>query len=187
METLLILFIGVQLLFAVLLFFLTLAFIMGAPFVPSARNEAESMIELAGIKRGINVYDLGSGDGRILIMAARRGALATGFEINPFLVFLTMLRARLNGLGHLVKVRCMNFWHADIHDADIIFIYLIPWRMDRLKDKLLAELKPGATVVSNSFIFRNWRVFKSDPEHHIYVFRVTKALKRRRTLHTIYV
>ena len=122
------------------------------------------MIRLAEIHSGDVVYDLGSGDGKLLVLAARKGARATGYEINPILVLFSKLRG--------TNTHWRNFWGADIHDADIIFIYLLPWKMDRLAEKLKRECKKGTTIVSNSFIFPGWKIFRQDPIHHIYVFRI---------------
>jgi SAM-dependent methyltransferase len=176
MTILALMFIAIQLLFALLIFYLTIAFIFGAPFVPSAKDEAESMIAIAGIKPGMKVYDLGSGDGRILFKAAKLGAHAIGFEINPFLVFFTKLRARFLSYGSRVEAFCMNFWYADVRDADVVFVYLIPWRMTKLKQKLLSQLKPGSLVVSNSFIFRGWKIHRMDPKRHIYAFKISRQM-----------
>lgn len=157
-------FLLLNLLFAIFLFFLTIAFVTGAPFVPSTKNTAASMIRLAKLKKGMKIYDLGSGDGRLLVLAAKKGCTAVGFEINPFLVILSRLR--------WLRVEWKNFWHADISDADVVFVYLLPWRMDKLAKFLKKQLKPEALVVSNSFIFPNWKILRSDAANHVYVFRV---------------
>ncbi|MCX6794068.1 MAG: hypothetical protein NTY06_03105, partial [Candidatus Gottesmanbacteria bacterium] len=94
----------------------------------------------------------------------QKGAHAIGYEINPILVLFSKLRG--------TKTHWKNFWHADIHDADVIFVYLLPWKMKRLADKLKGELKPGTTIVSNSFIFPNWKIVRQDTVNHVYVFRV---------------
>ncbi|MCX6792169.1 MAG: hypothetical protein NT149_03985 [Candidatus Gottesmanbacteria bacterium] len=139
-------------------------FITGAPFVPTKNAAAEAMIRLAGITKGDMVYDLGSGDGKLLLLAAKKGARAIGYEINPLLVLLSNLRG--------ARTRWKNFWNADIHDADVIFIYLLPWKMERLASKLKTECKKGTVIVSNSFIFPGWKIIRQDVAHHVYVFRV---------------
>lgn len=165
-------FLVIQVAFAIFFFYLCLAFMTGAPFVPSTPKTAEKMIELAQLKPGKRVYDLGSGEGRLLFLAARKGALATGFEINPFLVILTKLKVLVSRHRRQISVHWRNFWHADLSRADVVFIYLLPWKMTRLKQFLLAQLKPGTLVVSNSFIFPDWKVLRQDPQNHVYVFRV---------------
>lgn len=167
-----VLFLTIQLGFFFFLFYLCLAFVTGAPYVPSVSPTATAMIRLARISPGTTVYDLGSGDGRLLLLAAGRGARAVGFEINPFLVFWSIIRGFFSPRRELVKTIWKNFWHADLSGADVVFVYLLPWRMKALEKKLRKELKPGALVVSNSFIFPDWNILREDAKTHVYVFRV---------------
>ncbi len=160
-----------QILFAIFFVYLCIAFMTGAPFVPSTSATAKSMIALAKIKSGTHVIDLGSGDGRLLFRAAKLGATAHGVEINPYLVLYTKIRARLLGLQSRVSVRCGDFWGENLKKADVIFIYLLPWKMDRLADKIQKEAKSGCLVVSNSFIFPHWDTVSRDETHHVYVFK----------------
>lgn len=168
-----ILFLVLNILFGFLIFYLLIAFLTGAPFVPSTKLTANAMIRLADINKNSIVYDLGSGDGRLLNLSMRHGAKkAIGYEINPYLVLVSRMRFFFSPYRKTIDIYLNNFWHADIKDADIVFIYLLPWRMDALKQKLVTELKPGARVVSNSFIFPNWNVVRSDKKSHVYVFGV---------------
>lgn len=167
-----VLFLIIQLGFFFFLFYLCLAFVTGAPFVPSVNPTAAAMIRLAHITPGSMVYDLGSGDGRLLLLAAGKGARAVGFEINPFLVFWSTLKAFFSPYRNHVNTIWKNFWKADISRADVVFVYLLPWRMEALGKKLKEELTPGALVVSNSFIFPNWKIIRQDAKAHVYVFRV---------------
>lgn len=159
-------------LFALLVFFLVIAFVTGAPFVPSTNSTAREMIDLARIKPGMKVCDLGSGDGRLLFLATEKGATAIGLEINPLLVLWTLLKKTLSPQRSHIIVLWRNFWTTDLSDADVVFVYLLPWRMERLQAKLKNELKTGSLVVSNSFIFPNWNILRQDRQKHIYVFRV---------------
>jgi len=86
-------FLILQLLFAVFFFYLCLAFIIGAPFVPSTNTVSDIMIRFAHIKKGMVVYDLGSGNGKLLFLSAKKGAIAKGLEINPYLVILSNIRS----------------------------------------------------------------------------------------------
>jgi SAM-dependent methyltransferase len=158
------LFLLLQLGFVIFFFYMCIASVTGAPFVPTKTPAADAMVRLSGIKNGDVVYDLGSGDGKLLLLAAKKGARAIGYEINPLLVFFANLRG--------ARTKWKNFWNADIRDADIIFIYLLPWKMKRLADKLKKDLRPGTTVVSNSFIFPGWKIVRQDTARHVYVFRV---------------
>lgn len=165
-------FILLNLCFALLIFYLVIAFVTGAPYVPSTNPVSQKIIEFAHIKKGERVYDLGSGDGKLLFLAAQKGANATGIEINPFLVLLIKLRTLFSVHKKQVSVRWQSFWKANLMDADIIFIYLLPWRMEQLAQFLKKQCKPGTRIVSNSFIFPDWKIEKQDREHHVYVFVV---------------
>ena len=158
------LFLILQIGFVIFFFYMCIASLTGAPFVPTKNAPADAMIRLAGIHKGDTVYDLGSGNGKLLLLAARKGARAIGYEINPILVLFSKLRG--------AHTRWKNFWNADIHDADVIFVYLLPWKMKRLADKLKKELKPGTIIVSNSFIFPNWKIIRQDESNHVYVFKI---------------
>lgn len=170
-----ILFILLNLLFAILILYLLIAFLTGAPYVPSDTRTADTMIRLSGIKKSSIIYDLGSGDGRLLYRSMLCGAKkAIGYEINPYLVLLSRIRFFFSPFRNRVYIYLKNFWKADISGADIVYIYLLPWRMKQLKKKLLSELKPGAYIVSNSFIFPHWKTLQYDEKAHVYVFKVPK-------------
>jgi len=158
--------------FALIIFFLTIAFITGAPFVRSNKKAADAMIRLARLKPGMKIYDLGSGDGTILFRAASLGATAVGLEINPFLVLWTYVKILFSQHRNTIIIRWQNFWSASLHDADVVFVYLLPWRMKSLEKLLLTKCKPGTRVVSNSFIFPALRRVSEDPDAHVYVFEV---------------
>ncbi|MEK7544363.1 MAG: hypothetical protein AAB557_05820 [Patescibacteria group bacterium] len=179
MSFLSILFTVLNLSFALIIFFLTLAFITGAPFVRSNKKAVDAMIRLGRIKRGTKVYDLGSGDGTLLFRAAALGATAVGLEINPFLVLWTWIKKMLSkrpktGLDSAdrITVHWKNFWNADLHDADVVFVYLLPWRMEKLESMLKTQCKPGTRIISNSFIFPKLRKIAADKKAHIYVFSI---------------
>lgn len=153
----------IQLCITIFMFYMVLAFLTGAPFVPTKDKAAEAMIRLAHIKKGMRVYDLGSGNGKLLRLAQKKGAKAVGYEINPFLVVLSKLTT---------TTRWKNLWSANVKDADIVFIYLLPWKMDKLAAKLKRECKKGTLIVSNSFIFPGWKVKRADEVNHVYAFVV---------------
>ena len=166
------LFLIIDLSFAIFLLFLIIAFITGAPFVPSTNPTAIAMIDAVPLKKGMTVYDLGSGDGKLLFLAEKKGVNAVGIEINPFLVlwanFLSILRGKYPG----VQTIWGDLWKTNVTKADVIYIYLLPWRMDHLAKKLTKECRKGTHIVSNSFIFPTWNCIKKDVKNHVYVFIV---------------
>lgn len=167
-----IVFLVLQLGFVIFLLYFCIAFVSGAPFVPTQKSAAASMIALANIKKGDILYDLGSGNGKLLFLAAEKGARAIGYEINPMLVVYSNMRTFFSPYRGQVVTKWKNFWNADIHDADVIVVYLMPWKMDRLAQKIMKECKKGTVVVSNSFIFPKWKILRQDLTNHVYVFRV---------------
>lgn len=164
---------ALQLTIAVFLFFICIAFVSGAPFVPSQSKTAKAMVEKAHITPKSIVYDLGSGDGRLLFLSAKAGAKKViGIEINPILVIYTYIRILFSGKQQQISCRCNDFWRTNLTDADVVYVYLIPWKMGSLAKKLEKELKKDALIISNSFIFPNWKLVDEDTAHHVYVFRI---------------
>jgi ribosomal protein L11 methylase PrmA len=165
-----------EILFAIFLFFLCIAFMTGAPFVPSVNKTAKRMIELAGDLNGKTIIDLGSGDGRLIMMAAKANAKrAIGLEINPMLVFFTFLRILFSPYKNKAICYWKNFWTTSLKDADVVFVYLLPWKMDALAKKLIKEVKPGSLIISNSFIFKCFPMVAKDEDAHVYVFKTTEG------------
>lgn len=150
----------ISLLFFLLTVFFILGFVLtlftGGNFAPTSQKKVAEMLNLVKIeKRGLLV-DLGSGDGRIILFAGRRGAQALGFELNPFLYLWSMLRINNSGLKSRVKVQFKNFWAQDLSGASVVCIYL-PICSKRLEEKLRMELGPGSCVVTNSTGFPGWK------------------------------
>jgi len=166
------LFLLFHLLFALLVLFLVLAFVTGAPYVPSTDPVSHAMIRFARLKKGKKIYDLGSGDGKLLFLAANEGADATGFEINPFLVLLTFFKSLRSPYKKHIHCQWKNFWTAPFSDADVVFVYLLPWRMETLEKKLMKECKKETRIISNSFIFPHLKKIQADEKNHVYVFRI---------------
>ncbi len=127
-----------------------------APYVPSRRRETERLIALANIKPDEQVIDLGSGDGKLVLAAARAGAYAVGVERQPFLTWISRLRAKRQGLSGRARFVIGNLFTHDLSGADVVLTYLLPETMQKLKQKFEQELKPGARVVSNAFSVSGW-------------------------------
>jgi ribosomal protein L11 methylase PrmA len=162
---------NVLLIFIVLLLAYYSGIIKGAPFVPTQKLALEKMIALADIKPGEKLVDLGSGDGRIVIAAAKAGAEAHGYEINPLLVLWSKYKIKKAGLTSKAFIHKKNFWFVDFHKYDIVMLFGISGIMEKLEGKLMTELKPGSRVVSNIFKFPNWQGQTSEG---VSVYRVEK-------------
>jgi precorrin-6B methylase 2 len=129
-----------------------------APFDPTSLEVAERMLALAGIKKGDVVYDLGSGDGRMVTAAAKKyGVKAVGFEIDPGLVKLARENVRKQGVEKLVEIRQQNFMTADLSPATVVTLYLSYDGNLALRPRLMNQLKSGARVVSNTFDMGDWQ------------------------------
>jgi SAM-dependent methyltransferase len=129
-----------------------------APFVPTPQEVVNRMLELAELKPGDVVYDLGSGDGRIVITAASRyGVKAVGFEINPLLVKESRERIREAGLEYLVEIREQDLRDVDLSPASVVTLYLYPAATLRLRSVILRQMKPGSRVLSHNYAMGNWQ------------------------------
>jgi tRNA G37 N-methylase Trm5 len=126
-------------------------------YVPTPHEVVEDMLRLAGVKRGDILYDLGSGDGRIPIAAAKKyGIRATGIDIDPDRIEVANLNARQAGVTRLVEFRQGDLFKADIRDATVVTLYLLPDINLKLRPRLWAELKPGTRIVSHQFDMGDW-------------------------------
>src|SRR6266705_156025 len=132
------------------------------PFVPSPQFVVDKMIELAGVKNGDVVYDLGSGDGRIVIAAAKKGAKAVGFEIDPELVGESRANIQKAGVQESAEIRNQDILTVDLSPASVVTMYLLPDVNLKLRPNLLSQLKPGSRVVSHSFDMGDWKPDKTE-------------------------
>ena len=129
-----------------------------APFDPTPQEVVERMLALAGVKKSDVVYDLGAGDGRVVITAAKKyGAKAVGFEIDPGLVKLARENVRKQGAEKLVEIRQQDFLTADLSPATVVTLYLSYDGNLALRPQLMRQLKPGARIVSNTFDMGDWQ------------------------------
>ena len=127
------------------------------PFVPSPQEVVDKMIDLAEVKKGDVVYDMGSGDGRIVIAAAKKGARAVGFEIDGDLIKESRENIRKAGVQNLAEIRQQDILTVDFSPATVVTMYLLPDVNLKLKPNLLNQLKPGSRVVSHSFDMGDWK------------------------------
>ena len=128
-----------------------------APFDPTPQEVVERLLVLAGVRKGDTVYDLGSGDGRVVIAAAKKfGVKAVGFEIDPGLVKLARENVRKQGVEKLVEIRQQDFMTANLAPASVVTLYLSSDGNLALRPALMHQLKPGARVVSYGFDMGDW-------------------------------
>ena len=128
------------------------------PFAPSVDEVVDMMLRTAEVTDKDTVYDLGCGDGRIVISAASKyGALGVGVDINPIRIKESKRNARKAGVSQKVTFIEQDLLKTDLSQATVVIIYLDPAMNLRLRPKLLRELKPGARVVSNSFDMGDWK------------------------------
>ncbi len=127
-----------------------------APYVQTVAEDVELILDLAEVGPDDYLIDLGSGDGRFVIAAGRRGAMAHGVELNPDLVALARESAVKAGVTERVAFLQEDIFAANIRAASVVTLYLFPDANIQLRPKLLAELQPGTRVFSNSFHMGDW-------------------------------
>ena len=132
------------------------------PFVPTPVEVIDRMLELAEVKKGDVVYDLGSGDGRIVIRAAKKyGVKAVGVEMDQLLLAKARKDAQAAGVTHLVEFRAEDALKADISRATVVTLYMLPWFNEAMKPSLKKYLKPGARIVAHDFGIEGWEPEKT--------------------------
>lgn len=135
---------------------------LDVPYVPTPQSVVDEMLRLGEVKKGDYLIDLGSGDGRIVISAARdHGATGVGIDLNPERIQEANANARAAGVEDKVEFRQGDLFEQDLSKADVVTLYLLPSVNEKLKPKLLRELRPGARVVSHSFDMGDWQPDKT--------------------------
>ena len=138
-----------------------------APYVPTKFEKIKKALKLAGLKKGEVFYELGSGDGRVVLEAAKMEAQSFGVEQSWIRVWFSRFKAKqLN----LIKA---DFFHGDIFDrhyynADVVFIYLLPKGVEKLEKKLRQELEKGSRVITQTYHFKHWRPKVKEGDFWIY-------------------
>lgn len=139
----------------------------GAPYVPTKYPKLKELFKKIGLSKDQLFYELGSGDGLVVIEAAKIGARSIGIEESWLRVLWSRYKAKKLNLSNAV------FWHGDIFkksyaDGDLIFIYLLPVAVDKLESKLQLELKKGAKVITQKYHFKNWQPYQKIDNFWIY-------------------
>lgn len=130
---------------------------LDVPYVPTPAAVVERMMALGEVGPGTRLIDLGSGDGRIALAAARRGARALGVDLDPVRIAEAQAAARLEGLEGSARFRRQDLFDTPLREADVVTLYLLPDVNLRLRPRLLTELRPGTRVLSHNFDMGEWR------------------------------
>jgi SAM-dependent methyltransferase len=170
-----------SILFASLLIFLFILWFFytrftGAEYYPTTRRKMEKMLDYASLKKNDVAYDLGCGDGRLVIAAARKCRKAVGVEIDFLRFAFSFVKAKLFGMRN-AKFVLGDLFKQDISDANVVFLFLRQWTNDRLQEKL-SKLKKGTRIVSHYWIFNGWKPVKQDDNLKIYLYIVGKGMKK---------
>jgi hypothetical protein len=156
------------------------------PYVPTPQGVVERMLELAQVKKGDVLYDLGSGDGRIVVTAAKKyGVRAIGFEIDPARIKEATENIKKAGVGHLVEIRQQDIRTVDLSPASVLTMYLLPEVNLMIRPNIWKQMKPGSRVVSHDFDMGEWKPLKTENmkdssnwDHTLYLWHVQSAGKQ---------
>jgi 16S rRNA A1518/A1519 N6-dimethyltransferase RsmA/KsgA/DIM1 with predicted DNA glycosylase/AP lyase activity len=141
----------------------------GAPYLPTLSPQVKVALKLADLKEGQHLLELGCGDGKVLVAAAKQGIRVTGYELNPVLVVISW--ARTLRYRKLVKVVWGNFWQVDLPKADAIFVFLLPKYMDRLDTKIVQQSSKPVKLISFAFTIRGKVVDAEKDGVYLYNYR----------------
>lgn len=156
----------ISLFILVIIFLSLLSLIIGAKdfaiFFPTHKNYIKEALKLADLKPSEKFYDLGCGDGRVLICAAKDfGTKSIGFEISPIIFLIAKVNILIKGLNKKAEVHFKNFYKADLTQADVVFIFGMKHSMPKLIKKLKSEVKKGTKIISYVFQIPGWKPEKS--------------------------
>jgi len=151
----------------ILLFGFTVLF--GAPFLPTLSNRTNDALDMLDLKPGELLLELGSGDGRLLKEAAKRGIKSIGYELNPLLVWYS--RIRLWRYRKLAKVRMANYWQVDLPKAQGIYVFLLQPYMQKLDKKLSQSNIAPVKLVSFAFVIPNKKPAQEKQGMRLYIYK----------------
>lgn len=127
----------------------------GAPFVPTPKKAVEAALDLAQVKAGETLMDIGAGDGRVLVAAAKRGVKVIGYELSPFLWIVAFFALMRNHVKGSVKMR--DGFAANMFEVDVLFLFLMPKTLPNLMRELQKKLKPGTRIITYTFPIKDWQ------------------------------
>ena len=136
--------------------------VRGAPWVPTRGIDVKRFIKLADIKPGQKVYDLGCGDGRLVVAAAKRGAQAVGYEIALLPYLAAKVRCLFSGQNKHCQILWKDFWLADLSSADVVYVFLTEKIYGKLRTKLEQELQSGTKVIVYAWPIKEWEAVEID-------------------------
>jgi hypothetical protein len=150
------------------------------PYVPTPQDVVDRMLEMAQVKKGDVVYDLGSGDGRIVVTAAKKyGVKAIGYEIDPERIRESHENIKKAGVEKLVEIKLQDIRTVDLSGASVLTMYLLPEVNLMLRPNIWNQMKPGSRVVSHDFDMGDWKPVKTEHvkdasgwDHTLYLWRV---------------
>jgi SAM-dependent methyltransferase len=161
----------ILILVSILAFSATWTSFVGAPWVPTSMSLVHTMLKLADVGPNDIVYDLGCGDGRTIITAAKHyGARAVGVEIDPLRYLWCQLRVYMLRLDGRVKIIHGNIFRQDLSEATVVTCYLLQGTNNKLEEKFKKELRAGTRVISNTFYFSGLKKVRHDGEATLYIF-----------------
>lgn len=164
------------LLFILILLWILVPVFYGLPLVPTKRERIRKALKLANLQPNEILYDLGAGDGRVLLIAAREfGAQAVGIEVGPIQCAMIWLRSVASGFGDKIQVKWANFYRADLRDANVVFVYATSTEIIKLAPHLEKHLKKGTRVVSISADFPEWEPSAFDERELIFIYEMPPA------------
>ena len=164
------------LLFILILLWILIPVFYGLPLVPTKRERIRKALKLANLQPNEILYDLGAGDGRVLLIAAREfGAQAVGIEVGPIQCAMIWLRSVASGFGDKIQVKWANFYRADLRDANVVFVYATSTEIIKLAPHLEKHLKKGTRVVSISADFPEWEPSAFDERELIFIYEMPPA------------
>lgn len=156
------------LVFFIVVLFFSFVLLYGAPYLPTRQAQTNAALDLLNLKPGQTLYELGSGDGRVLKQAAKRGLNAVGYELNPLLVVFA--RFYTWRYRHQIRVVWGNFWKADLRSADGVFVFLLDRYMVKLDNKLSQELTRPTKLASFAFKITGKKAVKSKAGIFLYQY-----------------
>jgi hypothetical protein len=158
----------ILLVLAILVLLFGFVVFFGAPYLPTLSPQVDAALKLADLKKGQHLLELGCGDGKVLVAAAKQGLRVTGYELNPVLAGISWLRTRR--YKKQVRVVWGNFWLRKLPAADAIFVFLLPRYMNKLDKKVIQQSSKPVKLVSFAFLIRGKEVTAEKEGVYLYTY-----------------